>query len=60
MVKFYEMGDGTKIAEAGRGTTKKRIVKLQTETWAQKHDGICGIVTLTEPRAIYFAFAEKR
>jgi len=55
MVAFYEMGNGNLIAEAGRGTKKKDIIKLQQKQWAMKQGGICGIRQLTEPRAIYFA-----
>ncbi len=52
---FYEMGNGNLIAEAGRGTTKAAIIKLQKNEWARKQGGICGIRTITEYRAIYFA-----
>ncbi len=55
MVKFYEMGNGRFIAEAGRGTKRKDIIKLQEEEWARKQGGICRIVDYTEPHAIYFA-----
>jgi len=54
-VKFYEMGDGGYIAVAGRGTTKKTILKLQEQEWARKRGGICRIVEYTEPHAIWFA-----
>ena len=60
MAKFYQMADGTKIAEANRGANKKNIKKLQKQFWAKKHGGICGVVNLTEPQAIYYAFLEKR
>ena len=59
MAKFYEMGDGTKIAEAGRGARKKDIKRLQETFWAKKHGGICGLTNLTSPHAIYYAFLEK-
>lgn len=54
-IKFYLMADGYQIAEAGRGTTKNKLKKLQESWWAKKHGGICGITEHTEPRAIYFA-----
>jgi len=54
-MKFYLMGNGNYIAEAGRGTTPKFIRELQQQEWARKQGGICRIVELTEPRAIYFA-----
>lgn len=60
MAKFYEMGDGTKIAEAGRGARKKEIIRLQGQFWAKKHGGICGVVDLAESHAIYYAFLESR
>ena len=53
--KFYVMGTGKLIAEAGRGTTIKAIKKLQKREWAQKQGGITEIRTLTSPHAIYFA-----
>ena len=55
MERMFEMADGCKIMCAGRGKTKKEIIELQKEEWTQKHGGICGIVELTEPRAIFFA-----
>ena len=55
MAKFYTMGNGRYIAEAGRGTCKTAILKLQKEEWARKQGGICNVVELTEPRAIFFA-----
>jgi len=54
-MKFYEMGNGNLIAEANRGTTKKKIIALQETDWARRQGGICGIRDITEPRAIYFA-----
>ena len=54
-MKFYLMGTGRYIAEAGRGTTKKAIIALQELSWAKKQGGICEVVKLTEPRAIFFA-----
>ena len=55
MPQYYEMGDGRKIAVAGRGTTRKAIRQLQETSWAKKHGGICGIVEITEEHAIWFA-----
>ena len=57
-MKFYLMGNGKYIAEAGRGTNKKAIRKLQEQEWARKQGGICKIVDLTDARAIYFAMKE--
>ena len=59
MNKFYEMGNGNMIAEAGRGTNKKAIIKLQKNEWARKQGGICAIIEITEPRAIYFVNKNK-
>lgn len=58
-VKFYEMGNGNLIAEAGRGVDKKSIRRLQENEWARKQGGICGIRELTESRAIWFALNNK-
>lgn len=55
MVKFYEMGNGKFIAEAGRGTTPKKIRELQKEEWTRKNGGICRIVDYTEPHALFLA-----
>jgi len=55
MAKFYEMGNGNLVAEAGRGVTVKRIKKLQKTEWAKRQGGICAIRIFTEPRAIFFA-----
>ena len=55
MVIFYEMGDGSFIAEAHRGTNLKVIRKLQEQEWARKRGGICRIRKLTDERAIYYA-----
>jgi len=57
---YYEMGCGKLIATAGRKTTIKTIRCFQDEEWARKQGGICGIRTLTEPRAIYFAELENK
>jgi hypothetical protein len=54
-MKFYEMGNGNLIAEAGRGLTVKKIKELQKTEWARKQGGICNIRELNDPRAIYFA-----
>lgn len=54
-MKFYLMGNGRHIAEAGRGTSKKAILALQKKEWARRQGGICRIVELIEERAIYFA-----
>ena len=54
-VKFYAMGNGNMIAEAGRGITRRKIEELQKTEWARKQGGICNIVEYTEPRAIFFA-----
>ena len=54
-MKFYEMGNGILIAEAGRGVTPTAIINLQKNEWARKQGGICAIREITEPRAIYFA-----
>ena len=48
------MGNGNLIAEAGRGITKKAIIKLQKTEWARKQGGICAIRELTDPRAIFY------
>lgn len=52
---FYELGNGNLIAVAGRGTSKKAIIKLQEDERIRRQGGICGIRVLTEERAIYFA-----
>jgi hypothetical protein len=59
-MKFYEMGNGNFIAEAGRGTTSKKIRELQNEEWARKQGGICRITEYTEPHAIFFAERNNR
>ena len=54
------MGNGNYIAEAHRGITPKAIERLQQQEWARKQGGICRIIELTEPRAIYFAHKEAK
>ncbi|GAH72614.1 unnamed protein product [marine sediment metagenome] len=52
---FYKMGNGRLIAVANRGTSRKKIKKLQKEKWARNQGGICAVISYTEPHAIYFA-----
>lgn len=54
MTYYYEMGDGSLIAEANRGISKTAIEKLQEKDWTKEHGGICLIRDLTEERAIFF------
>lgn len=55
MVKFYRMGNGGLIAEAGRGTTRNAIRGLQEREWAREQGNICEVVDYTENRAVFFA-----
>ena len=55
---FYKMGNGKLIPVAHRGTSRREIVKLQREEWANKQGGICQVISYTEPHAIYFALKE--
>jgi hypothetical protein len=56
---FYKMGNGKLIPVAHRGTSRREIKKLQNEEWAISQGGICAVITLTEPHAIYFAMRGK-
>ena len=58
-MKFYFMGNGRYIAAAGRGTSKKVILALQTQEWARRQGGISSIVELTEEHAIYYALKRE-
>lgn len=59
---FYKMGNGKLIPVAYRGISRKQIKQLQKEEWARSQGGICGVISYTEPHAIYFAqnFNERR
>ncbi len=54
-IKFYQMGTGRLIAEAGRGMTKKAIKALQEKEWARHQGGICNIIEYSSEHAIFFA-----
>ena len=56
---FYRMGNDNFVSAGLRGTTVRAIKKLQSQEWARKQGGICEVVKLTEPRAIYFAQNKK-
>jgi len=58
-MKFYLMGNGRLIAEAGRGTTRKAILELQEKKWVKQQGGICKILEYTEDRAIFSALNSK-
>ena len=62
MVFFYEMANGNLVEVGDRCTNlrnKQVIKKLQSELWARRQGGICGIVEYTEEHAIWYARQKK-
>ena len=57
---FYKMGNGSLVPVANRGISRREIKRLQEKDWARNQGGICMVISLTEPHAIYFALKEGR